>query len=987
MNNTDAALSWCEEHLARNGSLQRDGRTWLCSSPTREDRNPSLSVDLEKRCYFDHGTSESGTLSELSSILGCESPKWEPESEREERKSAPARAEAKPDTSSEAVRLWKSGKPAQPDHEYLQRKHIGAHGCREVLIAGERMLLIPAFDGTGRVVGVERIRQDGTKKHLGEKSGCFFLLGVIDAQKPVVIAEGFSTSSAIHEFSGLPTVCAFGASNVPTLAKRLRERYPDLELIAATDNDDAGVKAAAECPAGTLACIPSGAIPHLDWCDVSVELGQTEARRQFHLKLTAARQKAPLTKTPARWKPKVFTATDLYKADIPEREWSVDDLVPAGLSVLASPPKMGKSWMALQMCLAVASGKPFLGMKTHKGPVLYVSLEDSPLRLRKRIAALVGDKQDIPENLHLMTELPRLDKGGMDFLEEWIQANKPRLVCLDTWGRAKPGGGDAKKNAFDSDYSVVAEVKGVADKYAVALLLIHHLKKGGGKEADFLESLNGSMGLPAAADAILALKRTRGESTAILQRSGRDIEHDDDLALSWEAPGWKAETVSVAEVRMSEERREIIKVLRDAGEPVSARHVAAELGKNFSTIKVTLWRMKKDGAVRVTEKGLYMTPPEERKNDDDDDDFGVTAVTDETGVTGVTPVTGVTRETDDAVTGRLQGGCNRGESGCGLNPDVSVTAVTPVTAKGQNFSEVKRMESEERELEGLFEDAVSDEGLSSRGYPLDAVPKDVAPPVRIDDDSFRLVFDHEPVLPGDHGKRGAWEALSRAFGHGEPFGRSAVESVCQVSDGLARRYLRDWVSSGKLTREGNNRATEYRVVSSSRELPGTSPDILKKSTVKRESSVIPTIPDGTGGTGKVPAKYRQNRGDSEKPVIPTIPDGTFTSTGSDCCSATVSTFDGTFSGCTGRNLVPEENHVEAPKIEHVFPSRGASTPGPMVEVEEFPDPLPLPYEWVGHGWIIGVNRLGSGERSFVIAKSPTGKPVCSLREPRKKDAA
>jgi len=60
-----------------------------------------------------------------------------------------------------------------------------------------------------------------------------------------------------------------------------------------------------------------------------------------------------------------------------------------------------------------------------------------------------------------------------------------------------------------------------------------------------------------------------------------------------------------------------------------------------------------------------------------------------------------------------------------------------------------------------------------------------------------------------------------------------------------------------------------------------------------------------------------------------------------------------------------------------------SLPAPLVEVESFPDPLPLPYEWPGHGWIIRVDATGSGDRSFVIAKSRNGKPVCSLREPKR----
>ena len=126
MSNADTARLWCEEHLSRNGSLQRDGVTWLCSNPTREDKHPSLSVDIERRVFNDFATSESGTLSGLAALLNVEAPAWEPEAGREEGTST-ARAEVKKNASSDAVKLWKSGKPAQPDHPYLSRKKIAPH--------------------------------------------------------------------------------------------------------------------------------------------------------------------------------------------------------------------------------------------------------------------------------------------------------------------------------------------------------------------------------------------------------------------------------------------------------------------------------------------------------------------------------------------------------------------------------------------------------------------------------------------------------------------------------------------------------------------------------------------------------------------------------------------------------------------------------------------------------------------------------------------
>ena len=54
-----------------------------------------------------------------------------------------------------------------------------------------------------------------------------------------------------------------------------------------------------------------------------------------------------------------FTAVDLQSAELGETRYIVIDLLPQGLSLLASPPKYGKSWLVLDLCLAVASGGHF----------------------------------------------------------------------------------------------------------------------------------------------------------------------------------------------------------------------------------------------------------------------------------------------------------------------------------------------------------------------------------------------------------------------------------------------------------------------------------------------------------------------------------------------------------------------------------------------------------------------------------------------------
>ena len=88
-------------------------------------------------------------------------------------------------------------------------------------------------------------------------------------------------------------------------------------------------------------------------------------------------QALPASTPPPPEPPKLefYSAASLYGRTIERPPIIINNLIPAGLTVLAGAPKRGKSWMALKMALCIASGEPFLGMATSKGAVLYLDLE------------------------------------------------------------------------------------------------------------------------------------------------------------------------------------------------------------------------------------------------------------------------------------------------------------------------------------------------------------------------------------------------------------------------------------------------------------------------------------------------------------------------------------------------------------------------------------------------------------------------------------
>ncbi|WP_094602861.1 hypothetical protein SPSIL_009870 [Sporomusa silvacetica DSM 10669] len=205
-------------------------------------------------------------------------------------------------------------------------------------------------------------------------------------------------------------------------------------------------------------------------------------------------------------KPQGITAAELLKKQLPEPVWIVPDILPAGLIIIAGPPKTGKSWLSMGLAVAVASGGNFLGQDVQKGQAIYLALEDTERRLQSRLQIVLTEEKG-PEGLHFFTNWPKDGEGGLTFLAEWLLEHEDcRLVIVDTLQKIKRKPG-RNENAYESDYAAMTGFKQIADKFNVAVVLVHHLKKG--SETDIFNQISGSVGLSGAADAMMVLKRAR----------------------------------------------------------------------------------------------------------------------------------------------------------------------------------------------------------------------------------------------------------------------------------------------------------------------------------------------------------------------------------------------------------------------------------------------------------------------------------------------
>ena len=206
----------------------------------------------------------------------------------------------------------------------------------------------------------------------------------------------------------------------------------------------------------------------------------------------------------------------------------VDNLLPQGLHLLAGAPKIGKSWLALWLCLCAAQGKPLWTFATRPCEVLYLCLEDSFQRIQSRLFDLT---EDAPPTLHFAVMSQQLHNGLVEQIEQFLKEHPAAgLVVIDTLQRIRAAGNDA--NPYANDYRDVGILKALADKHRIAILLVHHLRKM--NDDDPMNMISGTTGLSGATDSNFVLRKSkRRENTATLYCTGRDIAYR-ELSLEFD---------------------------------------------------------------------------------------------------------------------------------------------------------------------------------------------------------------------------------------------------------------------------------------------------------------------------------------------------------------------------------------------------------------------------------------------------------------------
>lgn len=299
---------------------------------------------------------------------------------------------------------------------------------------------------------------------------------------------------------------------------------------------------------------------------------------------------------------RIVSAAELIDLSLPEPRWAVPGLLPEGFNLLVGKPKMGKSWMALAVALAVASGGEVFGSITAEaGEVLYLALEDTLRRLQDRLKKVLG-KETVPHGLHMVTEWPRLP-GGLGALETWLSEHPDcRLVVIDTLTRLRPPrirGADS----YEEDGTLGSMLQSLAHKYHVAIVAIHHSRKA--KAFDLTDAVLGSTGLTGAADSIAVLTRKGRPPETTLTITGRDID-ERELQLSFDEATCKWLECESGGSMLTLERKAILEVLSKSRMPMTPKDIATACRSSHDSVRHLIRKLHDDGLVIRKEGGLYV---------------------------------------------------------------------------------------------------------------------------------------------------------------------------------------------------------------------------------------------------------------------------------------------------------------------------------------------------------------------------------------------
>ena len=314
-----------------------------------------------------------------------------------------------------------------------------------------------------------------------------------------------------------------------------------------------------------------------------------------------------------RWE---YTLAELDAYEFPDLKWVIPGLIPEGLSILAGPPKAGKSWMALDMALAYGMGRLALGAIETQTPgrVLYLALEDGPRRFQSRSRQILGPASEMMQShgrhFDVRFHWPRGDEAYTELNRYFDDHPDTGFVVIDVISKIREPG-RSSSSEYLADYEHVGRLQSVAIGRAAATLGVHHTRKT--EANDWLSLAHGTHGITGAADTVMVLQRQRSSSNAKLGITGRDVaERQLDLRMEPSGAGWTLVGEST-EAELTALQQDIVATI-EIGEAVAPAQVSERLLQRSidhrpGTVRTIMVRMAERGDLVKSARGQYLRPP------------------------------------------------------------------------------------------------------------------------------------------------------------------------------------------------------------------------------------------------------------------------------------------------------------------------------------------------------------------------------------------
>jgi hypothetical protein len=437
----------------------------------------------------------------------------------EAKKLRDAELERKQEVAAETVELiWPQCTLASPDHPYLKRKGISAHGAK---VTGDGRLVVPLFSEDGELSSLQYIDGDGNKLyHSGGVTGSrFWLIG--ELKQTLYIAEGFATAATIHEATNEAVCVAYSANNLSNVTGIMRAKYgatQDIVIVADHDVSGVGLNEATKASAkhGARVVIP----PMLGDANDYVQAGND----LFML----------LNPTVEEW----LIGADHF-SDKPEPiAWLVKKWLPEqSLIMVHGPSGGGKTFAVLDWMLSIASATAtWAGNKVKSGTVVYLAGEGHQ-GLKGRVAAWKHKRQ--VKSLKMWISKSGCDLNtpeGYQKAASQIRAlpHPPSIIVVDTLHRFLLG----DENSAQDAKTMLDACAALMREFGCSVLLVHHT--GVSEEAQ--HRARGSSAWRGALDIEISIIPSKdGQPLEIVQRKQKDGELEPSLYARIEGvliPGW-----------------------------------------------------------------------------------------------------------------------------------------------------------------------------------------------------------------------------------------------------------------------------------------------------------------------------------------------------------------------------------------------------------------------------------------------------------------